>query len=68
MKQIRAYYKPDIRTSDWPIYFYPKENEHGFFKWVMDIDNEFIYDFEFPFIDDDWVIQKSEGEEWIDVL
>jgi len=54
--RYRTYYKPDIQTEDWPIYFYVNED----YEWQMDKDPEFKYDFYIPFFDDEWVIMRED--------
>jgi hypothetical protein len=65
---LRSYYIHDYDTPEWPIYFYPKLNDKDEIKWVMDIDEEFKYDFDVPFVDDDWKIQKYIDDNWVNIL
>lgn len=68
MKKIRAYYKPDQNTDDWPMYFYPRYSDAYGWEWVLDVDPKFIYGFPVPFEDEYWVLQKFEDNEWTDLF
>lgn len=70
MVKYRAYYKPDTRTQDWPMYFYPQDREIGLEHikiWVCDIDSYITYPFHEPFFDSDWVIQFFDNSQWVNI-
>jgi len=57
---IRAIYKPDAKTKDGILYFYPEEVDGGeTLMWVCEKDEEIKYFFDVPFLDDSWEIQQK---------
>ena len=57
-KKFRAYYKPDLDTSDGALKFEQKEiNGEIYFIYDEDI----WYPFQIPFLDADWVVQQYLG-------
>ena len=57
--KFRAIYKPDIDIGK-PMYFYQQRIDDGLW-FVCESDPEIKYDFQTPFLDDDWILEQSTG-------
>jgi len=58
--KFRAWYTPDFETVEGAMKFVQIENDDGlWFMWEKD--HDFRYEFQFPFIDDDWIIEQYTG-------
>jgi uncharacterized phage protein (TIGR01671 family) len=56
-KKFRAFYKPDLDTPDGALKF--EQKEIGNQLWF--VHDDLIYDFQIPFIDDNWAVQQYIG-------
>lgn len=60
----RAYYKPDMETEDWPLYFYLQLTDRGY-KWVCDKDGVISYDVVVTLLDPDWSMELLMDKSWV---
>lgn len=64
---IRAIYRPDSKTRDGILYFYPELVDNGeILMWVCEKDKDIKYFFDIPFIDDNWEIQQRINVKTVD--
>lgn len=57
-KKFRAYYKPDLETPDGALKFEQVVRDDRL--WFI-YDEDICYEFEIPFLDDNWVVQQYLG-------
>jgi hypothetical protein len=59
---LRAFYKPDVKTKDGALKFIPEflvEGDEEGILWVCCDDDAIKYPFDLPYLDSDWIIQQG---------